>query len=380
MAAVRAHPVASRRELAAFIAFPYALHRGDPCWTPPLRRDVAAQLSRARNPFFAHGEAAYFLARREGRVVGRIAAVHNRLHNEVHGDRVGFFGFFDCRDDAPAAAALFEAAAGWLRPRGLDTLRGPASFSTNDECGLLVDGFDTPATLMMPHNPRYYVDLVEGAGFAPAKDLLVYQRAATALPERLAEGARLLQKRYGISVRGIDMKRFAAEVEAIKRIYNQAWERNWGFVPMTDAEIDHLASQLRPVVVSDLVLFADRAGETIGFAVALPDLNVALRRNPSGRLFPGLLKVLWAARTAVRRVRILLLGIVPAWRGKGVDALLYKAVWERARALGTTWGEAGWILEDNQPMRNGLTRMGFEVYKTYRLYDRPLAAPAASLP
>jgi GNAT superfamily N-acetyltransferase len=380
MAEPRVSPVEGRRALGEFIAFPYALHRGDACWTPPLRRDVAALLSRAKNPFFAHAEAAYFLARREGRVVGRIAAVHNRLHNEFHEDRVGFFGFFECREDAEAAGALFTSAEAWLRGRGLDTMRGPASFSTNEECGLLVDGFDTPATLMMPHNPRYYVDLVEGAGFAPAKDLLVYQRMATALPERLLEGARLLERRYGLAVRAIQMERFAAEVEAIKRIYNQAWERNWGFVPMTDAEIDHLAAQLRPVVVPDLVLFAERAGETIGFAVALPDLNVALRRNPSGRLFPGLIKVLLASRHAIRRVRILLLGIVPAWRGKGVDALLYKAVWEHARAKGTLWGEAGWILEDNQAMRNGLTRMGFEVYKTYRLYDRPLAGRQAASP
>jgi GNAT superfamily N-acetyltransferase len=180
-----------------------------------------------------------------------------------------------------------------------------------------------------------------------------------------------MEKRYKITVRHVDMKHFGAEVELIKRLYNLAWEKNWGHLPMTDSEIDHLAGQLKQIVVPEVVLFAERAGETIAFAVALPDLNVALRKNPSGRLFPGILKVLWAARK-IDRLRIALLGTVPEWRGKGVDALLYKRVWEEARRLGYTWGEAGWILEDNQPMINGLVRMGFTPYKTYRLYDRPL--------
>jgi GNAT superfamily N-acetyltransferase len=269
------------------------------------------------------------------------------------------------------AGALLDEAAGWLRGRGLEAMRGPASFSTNDECGLLVDGFETPPALMMPHNPRYYVGLLEGAGLVPAKDLLVYQSVSDQLPERLVQGADLLRKRYGITTRTIRMARFADEVALVKQLYNAAWERNWGFVPMTERELDHLAAQLKPVVVPDLVHFAERQGEPIGFAVALPDLNVALRRNPSGRLFPGILKVLWAARR-ITRVRVMLLGTLPAWRSKGVDALLYKEIWEKGYARGYRWAEGGWILADNHAMRNGLTRMGFEVYKTYRLYDRGL--------
>jgi GNAT superfamily N-acetyltransferase len=224
---------------------------------------------------------------------------------------------------------------------------------------------------MMPHNPPRYVALVEGAGFAKAKDLIVFERTAGPLPQRLAEGATLLEKRYKITVRAVDMKRFPEELELIKRLYNQAWERNWGHLPMTDREIDHLAAQLKQIVVPELVLFAEREGETIGFAVALPDLNVALRKNPSGRIFPGILKVLWAARK-IHRLRVALLGTVPEWRGKGVDALLYKRVWEDGMRKGYDWGEAGWILEDNHAMINGLTRMGFQPYKTYRLYDRAL--------
>jgi GNAT superfamily N-acetyltransferase len=364
-------PARGGKDLSEFIGLPYRLHRGDALWTAPLRRDVKAQLSRARNPFFEHAAAEYFLARANGRITGRIAAIHNYLHNDVHGDKVGFFGFFECEDDAETAAALFGAAAAWLRERGLDTLRGPANFSVNDEAGLLVEGFGTPPVLMMPHNPPRYVALVEGAGFVKAKDLIVFERKATPLPERLSQGAALLEKRYKITVRSVDMKRFPAEVELIKRLYNAAWEKNWGHIPMTDREIDHLAVQLKQIVVPELVLFAERDGEAIGFAVSLPDLNVALRKNPSGRLFPGILKVLWAARR-IHRLRVALLGAVPEWRGKGVDALLYKRVWEEAMRLGYNWGEAGWILEDNHAMINGLTRMGFTPYKTYRLYDRPL--------
>jgi len=332
---------------------------------------VELLLSREKNPFFEHAEAEYLLAERGGEVVGRIAAISNRLHNETHGDRVGFFGLFETVDDQAVADRLLEAATDWCRAKGHDVLRGPASFSVNDECGLLVDGFETPPALMMPHNPRRYVDLVEGAGFAKAKDLLVYQTAVEPAPARLVEGAERLERRYGVTTRPLAISRFAAEVELVKRLYNAAWERNWGFVPLTGREIEHLARQLKSVVVPELVVFAEREGKPIGFGITLPDLNVALKRNPTGRFFPGILRVLWAARR-IDRLRVLLLGILPEWRGKGVDALLYRRIWEEASRKGYRWAEAGWILEDNLAMRNALTRMGFEVYKTYRLYDRPL--------
>jgi GNAT superfamily N-acetyltransferase len=371
MSSVEVVRVQSGGELNEFIAFPYRLHRRDPLWVPQLRRDVKALLSPAKNPFFHQAEAAYFLARAGGETVGRIAAIENRAHNTFHEDRVGFFGFFETIDQAEVAQALFTTAGGWLRERKLDTLRGPTSFSTNDEAGLLVDGFETPPVLMMPHNPRYYVKLIEEAGFVKAKDLLVYQSMHNELPPRLIEGAQLLQKRYRITLRAIQRSRFEEEVALIKELYNRAWERNWGFVPLTERELDYLAAQLKPIMVPDLVVFAFRDNEPIGFAVALPDLNVALKKNPSGRMFPGILKILWAARK-ISRLRILLLGTVPEWRGKGVDALMYKWIWEHGNAKGFNWGEAGWILEDNSAMRNGMLRLGFEVYKTYRLYDRPL--------
>ena len=290
-----------------------------------MRRDVAALLSRSKNPFFDHGEAEYFLAERDGAVVGRIAAISNRLHNETHGDRVGFFGFFECIDDQEVADALFQAAPDWCRARGHDLLRGPASFSVNDECGLLVDGFDFPPALMMPHNPRYYVHLVERGGFTKAKNLLVYQGGRedvyVPVPERLARGT----------------------------------------------------EQFRPVVIPDFVPVAEKDGKIIGFGIALPDLNVVFRKNRSGRLLPVLPRLVWALKMRqIHRARILLLGVIPEYRGKAIDAMLYHWIWTRAEKLGFRWGEAGWILEDNTAMNAGLEKMTFRVYKTYRLYDRAI--------
>ena len=335
-------------------------------------------LSRRKNPFFEHADAAYFLAERGGLVEGRIAAIANRLHNETHHDKVGFFGFFESVNDPAVAGALLDAAAGWLRDRGCDTLRGPASFSTNDECGVLVDGFDTPPVMMMPHNPRYYPALLEQNGFTKAKDLLVYQHGLpdgnlVPVPERLSRASELICQRLGITLRPLRMSDFATEVERVKELYNKAWEHNWGFIPMTDHEIDHLAAQFKPIVVPELVPFVEKDGQVIGFALALPDLNTFFRTNRSGRLFPVILKVLWALKTRrVHRCRITLLGVLPEYRGKGIDAVLYHWIWTRGGTLGYSWGEAGWILEDNPAMNAGLVKMGFTVYKTYRLLDRPI--------
>lgn len=334
-------------------------------------------LSRTKNPFFEHGEAEYFLAEREGTVVGRIAAITNRLHNEIHQDRVGFFGFFEGMDDQAVADALLDRAAEWCRTRGHDVLRGPASFSVNDECGLLVQGFDRPPTVMMPHNPPYYVDLVERAGFTAAKNLLVYHGGVEShhipMPERLTRGTELMRKRMGVTLRPLNMKRFREEVETVKRLYNAAWENNWGFVPMTDHEIDHLAGQFRPVVNPDLVPFAEVDGRVVGFGLCLPDFNVVFRKHRSGYMLPAALELLWAIkRKKIPRLRILLLGVLPEYRGKGIDAMLYNWIWTVSERYNIHWGEAGWILEDNPAMNAGLEKMGFSVYKTYRLYDRPL--------
>ena len=371
MGAVSITPVSGRRELSAFVALPYALHRRDPCFTPLLRCDVRTLLDPRKNPFFRHAERELYLARREGRVVGRIAAIHDRAHAEAHRDGAGFFGFFETTPEPEVAGALLDAAAAFLRARGCTRLRGPVSPSINDEAGLLVEGFDTPSVVMMPHNPAHYPGLVEGAGFAKAKDLVAFESTSSRLPERLLAATDLVERRYAVGTRTLEMRRFGAEVELIQRLFNEGWRHNWGAVPLDHAEIAHLARQLKPIVVPELVVFAEHRGQPIGFAAAIPDLNAALRTNPSGRLFPGVLKVLWASRR-ITRMRVLLLGVLPEWRGRAVDALLYRRLWENGRARGYDWAEAGWVLEDNHAMRNGLERMGFRVYKTYRIYERAL--------
>ena len=364
-------PVSNGRDLERFIAFPYDHYRGHPLWVPQLRMDVRTLLSPAKNPFFQHAEAQYFLARSNGRTVGRIAAIKNDAHNQTWNDKVGFYGFFESIDDQAVAGALWDAAATWLRARGFDTMRGPMSPSVNDECGLLVEGFDTPPTLMMPHNPPYYIGLHDRYGFVKAKDLIAYEGEGDGPPERIVKVAKRVAERAGVTLRGLNMKRFTQEVDLVKALYNKAWEKNWGFVPLTEAEIDHLAKQLKPIVVPDLVVFAERAGDVIGFGVALPDLNVALKHNPSGRLFPGILKVLWHSRK-LHRARVLLLGVIPEFRGRGIDALMYDWIWTHGAKLGFKWGEGGWILEDNAPMNNGALALGFKPYKTYRVYDKAL--------
>lgn len=353
------------------------MHARDPIWVPPLRRDVKLLLDKRKNPFFEHADAEYFLAEREGEVVGRIAAISNRLHNEFHDDRVGFFGFFESIDDQAVADRLLKTANDWCRARGHDVLRGPASFSTNDECGLLIDGFDRPPTIMTPHNPPYYAGLLERAGFAKVKDLFMLEGgsevAFVPVPERLNRAVDLMLKRAGVTLRPLRMKDFKTEVELVKTLYNACWEKNWGFIPMTEHEIDHLAVQFKPVVVPDQVVFAERDGKPIGFALALPDFNVVFRRHRSGRMFPAALDLLWSLwRKQITRARVLLLGVLPEFRGKGIDSALYHWIWTKSGDHGMYWAEGGWILEDNLAIKLGLEKMTFKVYKTYRLYDRPI--------
>jgi GNAT superfamily N-acetyltransferase len=369
--------VQSSQDLKAFIDLPYRLHRDDPLWVPPFRHDIRTLLSKKKNPFFDHGEAAYFIARREGRVTGRIAAITNRLHNETHGDRVGFFGFFECENDQATANALIDKAAAWVADRGHDTLRGPMSFSINDECGLLIEGFDTPPFLMMPHNPPYYRDLIESAGFSKIKDLWAFlggpKDSSMPVPERLTRAVEVVGKRLGVTLRPLDMRRYPEEIQLIRQLFNDTWSSNWGYVPMTQRELEHLAKQFKPVVNPDIIPIAEIDGRPIGFGLAIPNLNEVLRGNRSGRLFPAALELLWKLkRRRITHVRIPLLGVIPEYRGKGIDAMLYHWVWTRAGEHGMPRGEASWILEDNPAMIQGLKKMGLEKYKTYRVYEKGL--------
>lgn len=375
---VRVAPVTTKAELKAFVTFPWTVYRDDPNWVPPLIGDTMKLFDPAKHPFHEHAEVRCFLARRgpssgheAGRVVGRIAAIINRLHNEFHREKTGFFGFFDSVPDPGIPPVLFRIAADWLRERGMDRMRGPASFSSNEEWGLLVDGFDRSPMVMMTYNPPAYARYLEDFGFLKAKDLLAYYMSSdTRMPDRLQRAA---EKAEGppVTIRPIDMKHFMEEVGRIRDVYNSAWEKNWGFVPMTPAEIDHLARELKPVVDPDFLVFAECEGKTVGFSLVLPDANRALKAA-NGRLFPfGLLRMLIEAKR-IREVRVLTLGVIPQYRRRRIDMMLYLYILQTAVRKGIIGGELSWILEDNLLIRRALERLGARVYKTYRLYDYQL--------
>lgn len=373
-APVQVVPVRSRRDLKRFLLLPWRIYANDPAWVPPLLMEQKAALDRSKHPYHQHADSEYFLALRGADVVGRIVATVNRQHTDFHEDKTGFFGFFECIDDDVVARALLDAAEAWLLERGMERVRGPMNFSTNEESvspGVLIDGFEHPPQIMTGHTPPYYARLIEAAGYGKSKDLFAYWIPNDGAPERLVRGTARLQERAGVVLRPIDLKRLQDEVGIIRDVYNSAWERNWGFVPMTDAEFDHLAKQLKPVVDPGLCLIAELDGETVGFAIALPDFNQALK-HLDGRLFPfGLLKLLWYRRK-IDRVRVITLGLTPGHRRSGADALMYYYYLTDGHALGYNECECSWILDDNWEMRRGLERMGASVYKTYRVYEKPL--------
>lgn len=364
-------PERSSSDRREFLAFPYRLYRGHPVWVPPVRATDAVLMDRRKNPFFRHAEAQHFLARRGGRVVGRVAAIENRAHNEFHGDRLGFFGWFDVEPDAEAATALVQAAAAWCRARGLAGMRGPVNYSTNDSCGVLVEGFERPPMILMPWNREDYDALLRGAGLVPVKDLVAYWiPTSVGVPERMARLAKRALERSGVTLRPLDMRRFADEVDLLWDLYNRCWERNWGFVPMTAEEFRHSAKDLKFLVDPEVFLVAERGGKAVGFVGGLPDLNETLH-GLDGRLFPlGLLKILRRKRR-IRGVRVFVLGVAPEARGKGVDSALFVASIEASARCGYSGGEASWILEDNLRMRHDVEATGAKLTKRYRLYQTP---------
>ncbi|HEX5724887.1 MAG TPA: hypothetical protein VFX98_05445 [Longimicrobiaceae bacterium] len=373
-APLRVREIAPGESLRPFIDLVWKVNARDPNWVPPLRISLKTLLDRNKHPFHRHADVAYFLAERGGEPVGRISAHVNHLYNEYHGEKTGFFGFFECVDDAEVAGALVETAAEWLRARGQERMRGPMNFSTNEEMGVLVDGFDTPPNIMMTHNPPYYDRLLTATGLAKRMDALAYWIGNPHPPKRLEEGVERLARRHGATIRPADLKRFRDEVSIVRDIYNAAWQRNWGFVPMTDAEFEFMAKELRPVVDPDLCLIAEVAGRPVGFAITIPDLNQALKHLPDGRLFPfGLFRLLWERRK-ITNLRVVTLGLIPGYQYQGLGAAFYLRTFQAGALKGYKTAEASWILEDNWEMRRALEKMGAYVYKTYRIYDKPLEA------
>ena len=373
---VRVAQVATVRERDRFIRFQEEVYRGDRWFVPPLLMERHEFLDPARNPFFRHADVALFLATRQGKVVGRIAAVEDRNFNAFHGARTGYFGLYESFDDPGAAEALFGAARGWARRRGLRELLGPLNLSTNYETGLLVEGFESSPAILMPYNPPWYARLFEGCGLRKAKDLLAFSRSSRdPVPERFVRVADKIRNHQGISIRAIDLRRFEEEVGRIKAVYNSAWEKNWGFVPMSDAEFDKLARDLKPLVRPELCLIAEDQGEPVAFSLTVPDVNQALKRV-GGRLTTwgipvGLAKLLYWQRR-IDEVRLIALGVKEGHRRRGLDAVLILDTVRRTRDLGYKGGEVSWTLEDNDLMNRAIEAVGCRPTKRYRVYQTAL--------
>ncbi|MFF8674511.1 GNAT family N-acetyltransferase [Streptomyces sp. NPDC015242] len=374
---VRVHGVDSRADRGAFLDLPHRLHGDLPLWVPPLRAEQRRLVDRRANPFFETGSVRLFLARRGRDVVGRIAAIDNPAHNAHHGTRHGFFGLFDCADDPDAARRLIASATAWLRERGHERVIGPVDLTTNDQCGVLTEGFDEPPAVLMPYNPPYYPELLAAGGLEPAMDLLAWETPLDLherpRAERLARHvARTVR---GLRVRPVDLRDFAAETAVLRRLYQEAWQHNWGYSPPSEKEFDALAKLLRRVARPELVLIAEVHGEPAAFTLVLPDVAPALRAA-RGRLHTcgvplGLVRYLRAARR-VTRVRVVAAGVLRQYRGRGLDTLLHVEVSRRARGLGYRTAEVSWTLADNQAANRTLAAFGARVSKRYALYQGPV--------
>ncbi len=367
------------RDVRRFLNVAYAVYQHDPCWVAPLLADLK-KLFADRNPLFDHAEMALWVATRAGRDVGRIAAILDQHHNRTRNDHAAFFGFFECARDEPAAPGLFDAAAAWARQRGARRLLGPMNPTTNDECGLLVDGFDRPPVFMMPYNPPHYPGLVERAGFRKAKDLLAFHSDLAQCPlERLGRIADKARRRSpDVTLTPVRRRTLAADLAEIKAVYNAAWQDNWGFVPMTDAEIDFMAGRLRPLLVEGLVWIARAREEPVGFLLALPDYNTAIQPLRGRLLTPRLAGFLpyLLGRRCPPICRVVAMGVKERFRNRGLEAVMLVEGFKTGLGLGFREAEASWILEDNLPMRRWIEAFGGTPYKTYRLYERDLRPPA----
>jgi len=370
MAKVETFVIHGRKSVQEFIALPYTLYRDNPYWVPPLWRAEEKLFETRQHPFCAHAEIQCFLARRGEQPVGRVAAIIDRNFNQVHNEQAGFFGFFEAINDPEVAGSLLDAAWDWLRERGARFMRGPMNPSANYECGLLVEGFDASPQILMCYNPRYYSELIEGAGFQPVKDLYSYYLSRDMLTlDRVERVARRALEASHTHIRPIRMKDFEAEVERVWEVYNSAWSRNWGFVPMTREECFYLAHELKPIAEPDLVLLAELSGRLVGFLLALPDINQALKHTRS-RFLPLVALTVLFHRRKIRSIRVVLLGVQEEFRTAGVAAALYAEIVRRGLRLGYQECEMSWILDDNVLMLRSVELLGGKRHKTYRLYER----------
>jgi GNAT superfamily N-acetyltransferase len=366
--------VISRRDRDAFIQFQWEIYPTDPVWVPPLIIERKRFVDRKRHPFYRHGDAALFLARKNGKIVGRIMASDDPNYNSLHETNVGCFGLFECIDDKEVAEALFDAAATWLQRKGRTEMMGPIDYSTNYVCGLLIDGFQFPPTILTAHNPPYYRELIENCGFSKTKDWYAWWFAdPSKAVTRLRRLATRLEKRWPVRVRSANFKNLRDESRQLRAIFNQAWEKNWGFVPFTEAEIEFMTEELKPVIVPEFAWVAEIQSEPAGFILCLPDINVVLREL-NGRLtrfgFPtGLIKLLFY-KNRVKKGRLIALGVVEKYRRAGIAEMLVLRIIEETMIKRGMSGELSMTLEDNYMINRFLEAIGAERYKTYRIYTR----------
>ena len=373
--------VETTEERKALLSFPWTVYKDNPFWVPPIFSERMHFTDPEKNPFFQHAEAQFYMAIRGEEIVGTIAVFANHLHNEYQNENIAFFGFFEVLEDYEAAEQLFKTAEAWAKERGHTALRGPAQWSTNDECGLLVDGFDDRPRILMTYNPPYYVDYIEKLGYKYARDLWAYELGVKEfmdiIGERLDKLTTRILERKNITIRNLDMKKYADEVNKVKLLYNNAWSKNWGFIPMTDPEFDQLADELQSILDPDLVFLAEKDGKTVGFSLTLPDLNESLRiayPKPNTPEWWTMAKLVWQwkIRRKVSWIRVFALGVIPEYRNLGIDALFYFKTAQAALKKGIKMAEMSWILDNNDLMNKPIIAMGGEVYKTYRYYEKDL--------
>ena len=369
-------PVTTRRDLRRFVALPSELYRNEPRWIAPLDMDVRKRLDRARNPFFEHAEAEYFLAWRDGQPVGRITAHIDHRFNEFQSNRWGMFGFFECERSAETAHALLGTAEAWLRERDRDRMVGPMDFTTNDECGLMIEGHERPPIILSSWHHPYYQELLESYGLVKAIDLLMWSlhiSGRSNVRDAIWRRAERVESEYGIVVRSMRKRDLDAEVSRFLEVYNAAWERNWAAVPLSEQEVRHYAKELRPILDENWAFIAERSdtGEVVGAALTLPDYNQVLA-HLHGRLLPfGWAKALYWRRK-IDAVRVFALGVKPDYQHTGVAARFYQLHFDAAERTPQKGGEMGWVLETNRPMNRAMEGMGGRIVRRFRVYERTL--------
>jgi hypothetical protein len=373
---IRVQPVSDKKQLAAFIDFPHDLYKGDPNYVPELHIAQRDLLTPGKHPFHEHSSMQNFLAYDEnGKIVGRISAILNNNHNAFNQANDGFFGFFDAINDSAVAKALFHEVTRWLTTKGVSTMIGPVNPSTNEPIGLLIDGFDKPPVAMMTYNKPYYSQLIEENGLHKKVDLFAYDIRTDTVNDRsikLKEALLGRLKQKGITIRSINLKDYKNEVTRIREIYNSAWDRNLGFVPMTEKEFNYLAKDLKMILDKDFCLVAEHEGKMIGFALAIPDVNQVQIKINRGRLFPtGIFKLLFGLKK-IDYVRIITLGVVEGYRKMGIEACFYAQIIQKAAEKKIKGGEASWILENNEMMNKAMENINGKIYKTYRIYEKAI--------